>query len=142
MEMIYMECKSSVLKISENIRIGECEYLKEGVLNEMQFIQLNSKLEEDMEDEYKEAIRKHNDNNKGGVPKWLWIVLIYFMYDDVLQWLSNTFLFMPILFLISVFSFFFSIGTIYSYYITINFVSSIIYLILSLYIYRICYSTY
>jgi len=58
------------------------------------------RVNEDFKSEYEEALRKHRSSELGTVPKWLWIILVYFMYDDVLDMLRSPILFYPTMLII------------------------------------------
>lgn len=45
--------------------------------------------------------KKYNRNAFQRIPKWMWLVLAYFMHDNVLEWMKNPFLFMFIVFVAS-----------------------------------------
>jgi len=69
-----------------------------------------SKVTEDLRAEYEDAIRKHRASEMANVPKWLWIVLVYFMYDDVLQMLKSPLLFYPTMLILGFVVLCFTIG--------------------------------
>lgn len=57
-----------------------------------------------------DAIKKHRNVHSGGTPLWLYAILAYFAYDDILRMLINPILFYPIMFVVSILALLYSIG--------------------------------
>jgi len=118
----YLQCREQTLELLKMLRVFELKAqnltestirgsgLEEELLTQKEFQNIKARLEDDMELECKDAIRKHNASDAGSIPKWLWVVLIYFMYDDILRWLSNPFLRYPLLMIVSMVIMLFTIG--------------------------------
>lgn len=76
-----------------NIRKRGEDYLeKKPVLSEREFETVNQRVNEDYETELADAQRKRAASEMGAIPKWFWGILVFFMYDDVLQWFKSPFI--------------------------------------------------
>jgi len=64
-----------------------------------------TKVQDDERNELDEALRKYRSSEFGNIPKWFWIVLLFFGYDDILRWLSNPIFFYPLTLILSLFGF-------------------------------------
>lgn len=59
-ETIYLQCKEKIHEIAMVVKAGgNSQYQIEDGLGEEEFKKIMSKLNEDIEDEYQEALRKH-----------------------------------------------------------------------------------
>ena len=97
----------------------ECD--DEIVLSKEETIRIKNKFSNQINDVLEETFnKKYNRNSLQKVPKWLWLVLAYFMHDNVLEWMKH-----PILFFILILS---CVGTGYlfatgNFHLITNFVS-------------------
>lgn len=58
---------------------------------------VKQKFNEAAEQEHNDAIRKHYDSRSGNIPLLFWVVLLFFMYEDVFRWIGNPLLLYPLL---------------------------------------------
>ncbi len=74
-------------------------------------IKLKNSFVDDINDILESAFnKKYNRNSLQRVPKWLWLVLAYFMHDNIIEWMRNP-LFFFLLILVSVtFGYLFATG--------------------------------
>lgn len=56
------------------------------------------------------ALRAKNQTDILGIPKAVWLLLIFFGYDDILRWLSNPLLMTPIVMVLGAVALAFSTG--------------------------------
>jgi len=54
------------------------------LISETEFRRIKATFEEQSDQEYKDAQRKRTATDISGVPKWFWIILLWFAYDDIL----------------------------------------------------------
>jgi len=73
------------VKLMNLAKRGETLKEKKPVIEEKNIENIVQRLQDDMEYEYKEAERKHASNDFGAIPKWFWLLLIFFGYDDILR---------------------------------------------------------
>ena len=71
------------------------EYDDDIVLNKEEVLRIKGKFSNQINDVLENAFnKKYNRNSLQRVPKWLWLVLAYFMHDNILEWMRNPFIFM------------------------------------------------
>lgn len=64
------------------------------ILNREETIRIRQKFSSQINDVLEEAFnKKYNRNSLQRVPKWLWLVLAYFMHDNILEWMKHPILF-------------------------------------------------
>lgn len=61
------------------------------------------------------ALRAKNQTDILGIPKAVWLLLIFFGYDDILRWLANPFFMTPIVMVLGAIALAFSTGNIILY---------------------------
>jgi hypothetical protein len=94
-EQKYIHAKKECNELIQNLKHfgirkrGEDYLEKRSVLSEKEYENLTSRLNEDFEHEFREAERKRAASNVGAIPKWFWFVLLFFAYDNILNWISN-----------------------------------------------------
>lgn len=93
---------------SINFRSNSMMYAK--LLTEADINRVRDKFYEDANIQLEEAIRKHQNVSMGGTPLWLYIVLVYFAYDDIFRMLANPLLFYPIMLVSSIIGMLYSMG--------------------------------
>lgn len=97
----YTDAKKNVAAIFYNLKIidipkrHDTTFEKKQVMKSSSWENIYTKLTDDMEYEFKEAIRKHNTSDISTIPRWFWIMLAYFMFDDVLRWINNPLILYP-----------------------------------------------
>lgn len=57
-----------------------------------------------------EALRKHHNLGSGSTPMFMYILLAYFAYDDILRMMWNPFIFTPLVFVISAVGILYTMG--------------------------------
>jgi hypothetical protein len=80
------------------------------LLSESDINRVKDKFKEDINNILEETLRKHQNIATGGTPMWLYIVLVYFAYDDIFRMLANPILFYPLVFMISIIMMLYSMG--------------------------------
>lgn len=71
------------------------DYDDDIVLSREETQRIKGKFSEHINDALENAFnKKYNRNSLQRVPKWLWLVLAYFMHDNILEWMRNPFIFM------------------------------------------------
>eukprot|EP01015_Nassula_variabilis_P016877 TRINITY_DN2610_c0_g2_i7.p1 TRINITY_DN2610_c0_g2~~TRINITY_DN2610_c0_g2_i7.p1 ORF type:complete len:226 (+),score=38.47 TRINITY_DN2610_c0_g2_i7:116-793(+) len=80
------------------------------IITEEEKQSLQAKFVEDADNEYADALRKRKEANEGGIPKFFWPVLVFFMYDDILQWAHRPIILYPLLFVLCIIGLFNAIG--------------------------------
>jgi len=74
------------------------DYDNDIVLTKEETMRIKSKFSNQINDVLENAFnKKYNRNSLQRVPKWLWIVLAYFMHDNILEWMRNPFIFLLII---------------------------------------------
>jgi hypothetical protein len=91
-------------------RGGNLDLEHDAIITDHQLENFGQKINEDLRGELEEARRKHNSSEMANIPKWLWIVLVFFMYDDVLRWLATPILFYPLMLILGLVAVCFTIG--------------------------------
>ena len=74
---------------SESIRF-------EKLLTETDINRVKDKFNEEAEFQLDEAIRKHHNISNTSIPVWLWGVLLFFAFDNIISWMGSPFLFYPL----------------------------------------------
>ncbi|EAR99602.2 ROOT HAIR defective 3 GTP-binding protein (macronuclear) [Tetrahymena thermophila SB210] len=69
------------------------------LLDTSQINKIKQQFIDESEEEYNQVLRQRNTSFNTNVPKWMWVVLVFFMYDDVLRWMANPLLLYPIILL-------------------------------------------
>lgn len=46
----------------------------------------------------------------GGIPKWFWVLLLFFGYDDVLRWMNVWYITYPLIMIVCLLGFSVAIG--------------------------------
>lgn len=64
--------------------------------------------------------KKYNRNSLGNIPKWLWAVLAYFAYDDILAIMSGPYMLALIILLTGAGSYLFATGNINQFIMVVN----------------------
>jgi hypothetical protein len=80
------------------------------LLSESDINRVRDKFYEDANIQLEEALRKHQNVTLGGTPLWLYVVLVYFSYDDIFRMLANPILFYPLVFVCSIVGMLYSMG--------------------------------
>ena len=80
------------------------------LLSEADINRVKDRFTEDSNTALEEAIRKHHNISSGNVPWWLYVVLVYFSYDDIFRMLANPLLFYPLMFIFSIVAMLYSMG--------------------------------
>jgi len=80
------------------------------LLSEQEINRVKDKFDEDTSNALEEAIRKHHNVSQGNTPMWLYVVLVYFAYDDIFRMLANPILFYPLMFVTSMVAMMYSMG--------------------------------
>jgi len=112
----YVESKKVVMEIVSAIKTfetGKGNYLdldREAIISEKALENSLNKIVEDFKGEYEEAIRKNKASELSNIPKWLWVVLVYFMYDDIWDMIKSPILFYPSMLILGFIVFCFTIG--------------------------------
>jgi len=80
------------------------------LLSEQDINKVKDRFNSDVDMLLEEAIKKHHNIADGGTPMWLYLILFYVAYDDILRMMWNPFLFTPIMLIISGIGFMYSMG--------------------------------
>jgi hypothetical protein len=72
------------------------------IFTESEYRAVEGRFLDEIENIYNDAIRIHASKEAGRIPKWMWALLIFFMYDDVLGWLRSPFLAYPLVAIVCV----------------------------------------
>ena len=80
------------------------------LLSEQEINKVKDRFYEDANIQMEEAMRKHANVSMGGTPLWLYIVLVYFAYDDIFRMLANPILFYPLVLFSSILGMLYSMG--------------------------------
>jgi hypothetical protein len=80
------------------------------LLSEADINRVKDKYYEDVNIQLEDAIRKHQNVSMGGTPLWLYVVLVYFAYDDIFRMLANPILFYPLVLVSSIVGMLYSMG--------------------------------
>lgn len=80
------------------------------LLTEADINRVKDRFAEESSSALEEAIRKHHNISSGNVPLWLYVVLVYFSYDDIFRMLANPILFYPLIFVSSILAMLYSMG--------------------------------
>jgi len=80
------------------------------LLSESEINKVKDRFYEDAQNVLDEAMRKHANISTGATPMWLYIILVYFAYDDIFRWLATPMFFYPIVFISSILGMLYSIG--------------------------------
>ena len=76
------------LKFLENS--AKLEYDDDIVLSKEETLRIKNKFSNQINDVLENAFnKKYNRNSLQRVPKWLWLILAYFMHDNILEWMRN-----------------------------------------------------
>lgn len=74
---------------------AKLEYDDDIVLSKEETLRIKEKFSNQINDVLENAFnKKYNRNSLQRVPKWLWLVLAYFMHDNILEWVRNPIFFM------------------------------------------------
>jgi hypothetical protein len=83
---------SETLTLLEESLVLECD--AEVVVGKQDCAKIKTKFESDINDVLEQAYnKKYNRNSLQRVPKWLWIILAYFMHDNILEWMKSPIVF-------------------------------------------------
>lgn len=93
----------SATQMSKTVMFGK-------LLSEQEINRVKDKFDEDTSNALEEAIRKHHNVSQGNTPMWLYVVLVYFAYDDIFRMLANPILFYPLMFVTSMVAMMYSMG--------------------------------
>ena len=75
------------------------DYDNDIVLSKEETLRIKNKFSNQINDVLENAFnKKYNKNSLQRVPKWLWVVLAYFMHDNILEWMRNPFIFLILIF--------------------------------------------
>ena len=85
-------------------------FLYAKLLSESDINKVKDKFYEDAQNVLDEAMRKHHNISTGGNSMWLYVILVYFAYDDIFRMLANPIFFYPIMFIISLVGMMYSMG--------------------------------
>jgi len=80
------------------------------LLSEQEINRVKDKFAEDTDNSLEEAIRKHQNVSNGNVPIWMYVLFVYFSYDDIFRMLANPILFYPLMFVTSMVAMMYSMG--------------------------------
>jgi len=80
------------------------------LLSEADINRVKDKFYDDINNALEEALRKHQNIALGGTPLWLYVVLVYFAYDDIFRMLANPIFFYPIVLICSLLGMMYSMG--------------------------------
>ena len=80
------------------------------LLSEQDINRVKDRFNSDVDTLLEDAIKKHHNIADGGTPMWLYLILFYVAYDDILRMMWNPFLFTPIMLIISGIGFMYSMG--------------------------------
>lgn len=80
------------------------------LLSEVELNKVKDRFKEDVEASLEEAIRKHHNLGSGGTPMFIYVLLAYFAYDDILRMMWNPFIFTPLVFVISAVGLMYTMG--------------------------------
>ena len=83
---------------------------KERLLSEAELNKVKDRYYEDANNQLEDAIRKHHNISSGGIPVWLYVVLVFFGYDDIWRMCMNPILFYPIVLVMSIVGMLYSMG--------------------------------
>jgi len=65
------------------------------LLEESEMATVKSRFQEDVKKELEEALRKHHGHSDGSIPKFFWVLLLFFASDNILGWIYSPILFYP-----------------------------------------------
>ena len=80
------------------------------LLSESDMNKVKDRFNEDVTKELEDALRKHHNLGAGGTPLWLYVILVYFAYDDIFRMLANPLLFYPLIVVTSIIAMLYSMG--------------------------------
>ena len=80
------------------------------LLTEEDLNRIKDKFQEDTDFVLEEAIRKHHNVQATSVPWWIYGLLAFFAFDNVLAWLASPIFFYPVIMIGGVISILFSMG--------------------------------
>ena len=70
------------------------DYDADIVVGKQDCVRIKTKFESDINDVLEQAFnKKYNRNSLQRVPKWLWVILAYFMHDNILEWMKSPLIF-------------------------------------------------
>jgi len=84
--------------------------LYDKLLSEQEINKVKDRFKDDAEEALDEAVKKHHNMASGGTPTWLYVLILYFAYDDVWRMVWNPLIFTPLILVISVFGLIFASG--------------------------------
>ena len=102
------ETKDADEQIPKYHRSGTTIYGK--LLSETDLNKVKDRFNEDAHKELEDALRKHHNLGTGATPLWLYVILVYFAYDDIFRMLANPLLFYPLIFVFSIVAMLYSMG--------------------------------
>ena len=80
------------------------------LLSEGEINKVKDKFKEDCQNMLEDALRKHHNISTGATPVWLYVILVYFAYDDIFRMMANPILFYPLMFTASILAMLYSMG--------------------------------
>jgi hypothetical protein len=80
------------------------------LLSEGEINKVKDKFKEDCQNMLEDALRKHHNINTGATPVWLYVILVYFAYDDIFRMMANPILFYPLMFIGSILAMLYTMG--------------------------------
>lgn len=80
------------------------------LLSESDINKVKDKFKDDCQNVLEEALRKHHNLSGGATPLWLYVILVYFAYDDIFRMMANPILFYPLMFAVSILAMLYSMG--------------------------------
>lgn len=90
------------------------DYDDDVVLTKEETLRIKSKFSNQINDVLENAFnKKYNRNTLQRVPKWLWVVLAYFMHDNILSWMRNPLVFLILIVISVAVGFIFATGRFY-----------------------------
>lgn len=84
--------------------------LYDKLLSEQEINKVKDRFKDDVEEALDEAVKKHHNMSSGGTPTWLYVLILYFAYDDVWRMVWNPIIFTPLILIVSVFGLIFASG--------------------------------
>lgn len=82
----------------------------EKLLSETDINRVRDKFTEEAEFQLEEAIRKHHNISNTSVPVWLWVLLFFFAFDNIISWMGSPFIFYPLSIIFCIVVTMFSLG--------------------------------